>query len=205
MSIKIVLTPYKDPADGLDWHEQTPIIKKELNEYLSSYSEGKIEYNILETDHGIGADFPTITLEIIKIAGLILLGIPELHKNIRESFSEWKTIKQEVEKLFNWLGKKGSIATYSIEYAFLKALDHLEAKTKILDLELIEAKEIMGKSGSIKVSFETTELVYYLFIFKEDSERCFLVLIDSRLKIILSGVVGLDPRYRKEIEFDNNI
>jgi len=128
LSIKIVLAPYKDPAYGLDWPEQTPIIIKEVAEHLSNYPEGKIEYKTKETDHGIGADWPTITFEIISIAGLVFFGIPALHKKIRETLSEWKKIKQNFDKLVDWIQKKNPCSLIQKNMHFSRHLSTLSQK-----------------------------------------------------------------------------
>ncbi|MCH8126733.1 hypothetical protein IIC38_12320 [candidate division KSB1 bacterium] len=154
MSIKVIIAPYKDPAEGLDWNEQTPIVIYKFKEKLLSYPNGEINIKFYETDHGIGASFPTILLEIIGIASTLFFGIPTLHKKIRESLVEWKKIKEESDKFVEWLGNIIPIRSYSIEKVFLDALSHLESKANILDLKLLEVKEFFGKTSSIKPSFE---------------------------------------------------
>jgi len=210
MSIKFVLYAYEDygcedEADDLDWDDKTKLMEKELSCHISKYPEGKIEYLLKETDHGIGADLPTITIEILNIAGLVLFAIPALHKTIRETLKEWKTIKQNIDKVVNWIQKKKPIFVYPKKYAFLKVLEHLEPKVNILDLELIHAIEIIGKADTIyQPSIDNAELIYYLFIFREGSERCFIVLVDSHLNFVFSHVLGLDQRFRHEVEQLNN-
>jgi hypothetical protein len=63
--MKFILTPYKDPASGLAWNEQTPIILERINKSISEL-EYNIEYKTSESEHGKGADLPTITLEIVS-------------------------------------------------------------------------------------------------------------------------------------------
>lgn len=196
MSIKIILSPYEDPAGGVDWPEQTPIIINELKELISNYSEGQVEYTIEETDHGISADFPTVFLEIIKIGGWLLFAIPALHKKIRETISEWKEVKKAINNFIKWLKSEKRIISYSIEVAFLEALEYLEKKEniEILNLEMIEVREISGKSGSKESGFKTSPLLYYLFIFRENDEKAHIVLFDSMLRMILYHSLNLDLR-----------
>ena len=195
MSVKIVLTPYEDPATGVDWPEQTPIVIKRLQELLCSYPGGEVEYRIKETNHGIGADWPTITLELLGIASVLFFAIPALHKKIRETLTEWKTIKKELDSFCEWLIGKEPVFSYSIEKAFLDALGHLESKTNILELELIEAIQIPGKSGAPVPGFETSPRLYYLFLFREDNEHAYVLLLDSESKMVVYKSLGLDPRY----------
>ncbi|GAI87484.1 unnamed protein product, partial [marine sediment metagenome] len=49
-------------------------------------------------------------------------------------------------------------------------------------------------------SIDNAGLFYYLFIFREEDERCFIVLIDSCLNFVFSHVLGLDHRCRDELE-----
>ena len=197
-----MLNSYEDPTQGLDWPEQTPIIIKRLKTHFQAYPEGKIEYHIEETDHGIGADWPTITLEVLGIAGGVFFGIPALHRKIRETITEWKQIKKTVDSFLEWLGRKERILSYSIEKAFLDALEHLESKTDILELELLEAIEIPGKSSSMDYSFKTSQLLYYLFIFREQDERIFILLFNSQLKMLFCKSASLDPRYADKQQLD---
>lgn len=196
MSVKIILAPYKDPAEGLDWHEQTPLIRKELHGILSNYPFGKVEYKIEETDHGIGADLPTILLEIIGIGSTLFFGVPALHKKIRETIGEWKKIWEEVKNFIKWINKKQPIISYSKEIAFLKALEFLETKVgdKILEIELYGLVEISGKSGKIEKKFETSPLLYHLFLFKYEEEYIYLVASNSLLEIVVDKKLTLDIR-----------
>lgn len=202
MSLKFVIHAYEkygtdEQSEELDWEQ----MKQELAEYMDKFPEGKIEYALKETDHGIGADWPTVLIEIVEYAGMAFFVIPALHKKLRETLSEWKIIMQKIEKIVTWISKKKAIIVYPIETAFLKVLEHLERKTDILDLELVNATEIIGKADAIyKPSIENASLIYYLFILKEASERCYIVLIDSHLKFVFSHVLGLDPRFREKVE-----
>ena len=206
MSIKFVIHAYEkygteDEAHELDWEH----MEQELSRHIDKYQEGDIEYSLKETNHGIGADFPTVVVEIMEIAGWAVFVIPVFHKTIRETLKEWKEIKKNIDKVINWILKKRSIIVYPKKYAYLKVLEYLEPKTNILDLKLIQAIEIIGKADTTnKPSIDNAELLYYLFVFREEDERCFIVLIDSYLNFVFSHVLGLDQRYRHEVEQLNN-
>ena len=165
MGFQIVIAPYKDPAEGLDWNEQTTFLKKQLEEHLATYPEGKVKFSLSESDQGIGADFPTIVLEILGIGSTLFFGIPALHKKIRKTVEEWAKIIENIKKFVKWIGISEPVFSYSIEFAFVEALSYLREKTKIDDLILLECREILGKCDSLKKEFARTPLVYYLFIF----------------------------------------
>lgn len=134
--MKYILAPYKDPAFGLDWDEQTPIIKKEIHNRLMEYTDA-MEYEILETNHGKGADWPTIALIIINSFFII----PSFHKKIRESISEWKLISNNVSSLTKWISDKFRILFYPKEILFLESLAEIEKVTDVNEIELISIDE----------------------------------------------------------------
>jgi len=190
MCVQIVISPYKDPSSGLDWKKQTNIIKKTLDKKISSYKKN-IEFNLKESEHGIGADYPTIIIEIIGLGSIIFFSIPKLHKKIRDSIDEWKIIWHELSKFIMWLKKKEKIISYSKEIAFLKSLALLDKKTNILDLELVSYLEIPGKSSHINPVFSNTTYINYLFVFKNDNYM-FLLIYDSKLKLRLKKILKID-------------
>src|ERR1044072_1156557 len=190
---KIVLSSVIDPSsyDG----EESGAIKR-VKEILAEYPEGTIEFRLTEIDHGIGAGWETITLEILSIATTIFFGAPALHKKIKDSIAGWKNIKKDVDSFVSWLKKKKEhVASYSKEVAFLEALEKLEPKTEVQELEFYGLVEIPGKNSATETTFETTGLYYYLFLFKEDDERLFILLYDSQLRLRLMYCAGLDYRF----------
>lgn len=195
MGFKVVLNPYKDPAEGLDWDEQTPLLKKEIAAQLSNYHDGKIDFSLAESVQGLGVDMPTLVLEVLAVGSTLFFGIPALHKKIREALEEWKIIKERVDKFFSWLNRSDEIVSYSIEVAFLKALDHLQPRTEVSELTTIEVREILGKSDSLKPEFSNTPLVYYLFIFREADEQLHIVIMDCHLRLHVDKTLSLDPRF----------
>lgn len=193
MSARFVLMPYTDPAEGLDWDEQTPLHYERISKgIIDNFSKG-LQFKLNETDHGIGADLPTITLELIGTATGLFFGIPALHKKIRETISEWKKIKDEISKFTSWLIKNEPVASYSIEVAFYEALSYLAKSENIDNFELTALKEFVGKSGNIKASFDSALISYYFFAFSDDAEWLHLFLYDSRLKRHFYKKVPLNP------------
>lgn len=137
----IVIGPYTDPGDGLEWHEQTPIIMENLH---SLFDENNDKYNFkaIESNHGLGADWPTITIQISSLVGTFIL-IPELHKLVRESLDEWKTIGEELTSVIAWLATKYPIESYPKELLFFDMLEWLEVEYDIdaRNLELVDVDE----------------------------------------------------------------
>lgn len=72
-------------------------------------------------------------------------------------------------------------------------LSNLSGETDVNELELIEAKTILGSSGYITPDFENTEILYYLFVLKEDGKRLYVQCIDERLNIVFSHSMALHP------------
>jgi len=133
--MEIVLAPYKDPANGLDWDQQTPVIKKEIEGLLDKYSK-KLNYKLSETDHGKGADWPTITLVIY-----LFFTIPKFHKKIRETIAEWKLIYIEISDIIKYVADKVRILFYPKELLLLDSLIELEKNINVLELELVDIFE----------------------------------------------------------------
>lgn len=134
--MKYILAPYKDPASGLDWDEQTPIIKNQIQKRFSEY-EKDIEYKIIETNHGKGADWATIALVLMNV----FFVIPASHKKIRESISEWKLIYNNICGLTNWISEKFRILFYPKELLLLDALSELEKSLDVDEIELLSIDE----------------------------------------------------------------
>ncbi|MDY6970666.1 MAG: hypothetical protein SVR08_18730 [Spirochaetota bacterium] len=175
------------------WEEKgSEFIHNELSNQISEI-DSSIKLSIKESDIGIGASWPSIIIDILEIGGLVFVGAPVIHKKVRETLSEWAKIKGHFDKLFSWLKKNKRIESQSIEVAYLKALEHLSKKTNVMDLEVIEAQEILGKSGSIEPDFENTELIYYCFKFKNSDSKLYSLIIDNHMTIKSDVDLHLDP------------
>jgi len=94
------------------------------------------------------------------------------------------------------LQRKEPIKRYSIEVAFLQCLARLSERTDVGELELIEAKEILGASGFLVPNFENTEIAYYLFMFRQNGEKLYIHCFDEHLNIIMDHSLTLDPMTR---------
>jgi len=193
MTARFVLKPYSDPAEGLDWEEQTPLHHDRISKGITDRFSNNLQFKLHETDHGIGADFPTITLELIGTATGLFFGIPALHKKIREAISEWRQIKDEISKFISWIKKNEPVASYSIEVAFYEAINYLSTFEDVDNFELTDVKEFVGKTGNIKARFESALIAYYFLAFADDAEWLHIFLYDSRLKRHFYKKVPLDP------------
>ena len=60
----------------------------------------QVNFRLKESEFGAGASWPSIILEVVEIGGFVLIGVPALHKKVRETLSEWKEIKKNLEKFF---------------------------------------------------------------------------------------------------------
>lgn len=193
--MKIVILPKNEDEMHL-WESKGQTVLSELNSEINSFHDVPTKRKLKESEYGAGASWPSIILEIIEISGIILIGIPALHKKIRETLSEWKEIKANVDKLLCWLSSEKRVSNKSIDIAFLHVLEHLSKKTNVLELEPIEAEEILGLSGFIDPSFENAEIVYYSFKFRKDNEKLFSVICDGELNIHSDVELHLDPYQR---------
>ncbi len=200
MAIKIALNPFHDPAEGPDWPEQAVSAMQKITEDFLSYPDGKVDFSLCEGDHGIGFDMPVLILEVLGIGTTLFFGIPALHKKIRESIQEWKKIADNIETLLKWLGDRVPVTSHSIEVAFYRTLRELEQLTDIGNLKLVQAVEYKGKSDSIVEGFEYSPFAYYWFVFREDDDRLFLILMDSYLRLHFRKVLPLDCRMLTEDE-----
>jgi len=198
MSLGVILSPYGDPSELDERAEER--IHKQIEEQLSSYPHGKIDFELKQTDHGVGADWATVYL-IIRTVGDAVVLIPKVRKRIGDTIAGWRNIKKDLDRLLAWLGKDTPIVSYSKEIAFYTVLGHLDEHTNALNAELILAQEIPGKSGASDGGFDSSPIMCYVFVFEVNYE-VFTYAIDSRLKLVAAGPVDLDPfrRHAKESE-----
>jgi len=204
VAIKIALNPFHDPAEGADWPEQATKARQQIAEDLLSYPDGKVDFSLREGDHGIGFDMPVLVLEVLGIGTTLFFGIPALHKKIRETIQEWKKIRDSIERLLRWIGTRAPVASHSIEVAFYRTFRELDQLTDVGSLKLVQAVEYKGKSDSVVEGFEYSPFAYYWFVFREDDERLFVVLIDSYLRLHLQKVLPLDYRMLMENKQDHS-
>lgn len=139
--MKIILNSYKDPMQGLDWHEQSPEIRRRISEIADKFGES-IDYTIQETNLGTGADWPTITVNVITIAGVGFFALPEAHKRVREALEEWQRIGANFRKFIDWIASKEPVVTQPIEIIFISASEGLLSVLSEDDAVFIKYEEI---------------------------------------------------------------
>ena len=191
--MRILVAP-KDEAEYHTWEDiasTATIIREQCQEFKSD-----LDLETSDGDIGAGADYPVVILRILEIGGLILLGVPAVHKKIRETLGEWRKIKENVDKFIAWLSPQRRVYAYSIEIALLTALEHLSRTVSVEELKLVRADEIFGVSGYAEPSFENSEVVYFEFHFLEPGAYRHIVIMDWHLNIILTHVLPLHPGMR---------
>lgn len=191
MSFRVVVSAMLDETDDPD----DPQAIERLTRKFADYGPDRLEYRLREADHGLGASWTTVVIEVFSIGSAVFFGIPALRKKFKDSIAGWKEIKKGLDKFLDWLRGHEHVVSYSKELAFLKAISGLEEVTEISEVELFGFLEIPGKSGGPDPDFESAELVYYLFLFRDNDELLYMVMYDSGLNLVLSRVLQLDPRY----------
>lgn len=178
--MNIVLAPYKDPSEGLDWPEQTPVILNAINARLRGWDDGTLEYQLRETNHGRGADWPTITVSILSLAGAAFFTIPAAHKKVRESLEEWKRIGANLNRLVARLAPRSEVAAFPVELIFF---DAVESALRIDESGLLEFLSVQELPVPSEISGGFDHLKYYLFTFRAH-ERIVLVAIDNGRRVL---------------------
>ena len=189
--MRVTIIP--DNEDDMhSWEDQGALLLENIKKDISQ-PDLQVEFRLKESEFGAGASWPSIILEVVEIGGFVLIGVPAIHKKVRETLSEWKEIKKSLDKFISWLSNKKKISTKSIEIAYLAALSHLEAKTEVNELELLEAQEIIGHSGFSTPKFENTQTIYYSFKFRKGEEKLYAIINDGYLNIHSDVELYLDP------------
>ena len=175
--MNIILNPYKNPAQGVDWHEQTPEIETRITGVMKEFGES-IVYSLQETNIGVGADWPTIAVNVATIAGVGFFSVPEAHKRVREALEEWQRIGGNFRKLMDWLPSKEPLVSYPIEILFISASEALLG--------------VLGNGDAVFIKYQEVEQVgsrsescgLYDFRFKTEADE-WKVLVNGR-KIVKS-------------------
>ena len=192
LSIKLVFSAITDTTDDPDNLHAS----ERISALLQKYPEGKVEYTASDTEHGIGAGWQTITLEVLSTASTVFLGVPMLRKKVKEAVEGWKDIKADIDRFLKWLNSHERIASYSVEVAFLEALQHLDrtGQVTVAELELFDLTVIPGKTSAESAEFDNTDLFYYLFVFRENQDRAYILLYNSELALLSLKAISLDTR-----------
>lgn len=169
--MKIILNSYQDPNQGLDWHEQTPEIENRITGIMDEFAES-VDYSIQEVNFGVGADWPTIAVNVATIAGVGFIALPEAHNRVREALEEWQLIGANITKLIECIGGKEPIVAQPIELLFLAASEALLSLMNKDDAVFVRYEEL-SRVGS-------HEEISGLFEFRFESDG-------NEWKVIISG------------------
>jgi hypothetical protein len=176
----VVLSPYEDPSAGLDWSEQTPSILKDLTSRIESWDGAKVEYRIRETNHGLDADWLTITLQVLSVGTTAFFVIPAAHKEVRESIEEWRKIKANIERFITWISPKKKVASYPVELLFFDSADQALAADASDRLAFLCWSEI---PVPVEISGGFTAIKHYVFTFRSPAQIT-LVAIDNQRRVL---------------------
>ncbi|MCZ6862918.1 MAG: hypothetical protein O7I42_22075 [Alphaproteobacteria bacterium] len=149
--MNLIILAFKDPADGLDWHEQSESLIASFEERIAEYKPRTIRGTVSETNIGRGADAPAILISLIEIGSLAFFAIPAAHKLIREACSEWKLIYNELKAVVGWLSR-GRPVVLPEEYLYLVALEELSKSNDIEEFETLGCDALDDDNPSLSVT-----------------------------------------------------
>ena len=162
--MKVILSPFKDPAEGLDWHEQSPVLLAQIRTYLDEFTS--LSTTIQETNHGRAADLATVTVVVTAF-----FAIPPTYRRIKDACKGWKEIIDDLSQFFEIFNQKYPIAGYDDEALFLTACLALKKKYSVQIGELIVLHDPVDLpvdsqgvdrdlNKHILYSFSSTEAIY---------------------------------------------
>ncbi len=174
--MEVVLSQYEDPSTGADWPEQTAQIVEQLKSRVESWSGDRVEYRIRETNHGFGADWPTITLQILSFGATAFFVIPAAHKKVRESIEEWRKIKANIERLIAWVSPKKKVTSFPVTPLFLDAADQVFAadasyRAFLGWFEIPLPVEVCGGIAALR---------HWVFTFRSTTQTTFVAINNQR-------------------------
>jgi hypothetical protein len=147
---------------------------KLINKIKKNFGEYEIKTD--DADIGNGAD---LWITIVGIVGVVFLQGGKINKNL----DAWLEIGKKINKLFK---KKNKPMFIDKEAAISLALNKIDKKTKISDIDLIQESELIDKVRITKdfdINFNPYN--YYLFVFKVNYDEHFIFCIKSNGQIRL--------------------
>ncbi len=195
MSIKVVVSAMLGQPSASDYPQEasggpSELAVSRVRSELDKYPDAPLTHEVTNSDHGIGASWQTVVIELTGV----FFGIPAFHKKFKDTVAGWKDIKKDFDKFAAWLKQRERVYFYSKEVVFLDALERLETITDVSELGLYGFTEIVGKSSSREANFDNTATVYYLFLFKDGREALYFMLYDSKRNLITEQALTLDDR-----------
>ena len=185
--MKIVLAPFEDPACGKDWDEQAPEIVQSLRADLAEQSV--VRFEIKESNHGRGADWPTITL--LLLAADLFFRMPECYTKIKDAFAGWRQMAADAKKIIDWLHRKYRVVGLDTETLFLLAMKHICDDLGASDDEVV----VLQVKQDVPVEFrpsddEVNHAVLFTFL---GGRVLYQVVVDSAGAIAWDNQVSLEP------------
>lgn len=189
--MKLVLAPFEDPACGKDWDEQEPEIVQSLQEDLAE--QGVVRFEIKESNHGRGADWPTITL--LLLAGDLFFRVPECYTKVTDAVVGWRQIAADAKKIIDWLHKKYRVVGLDTEILFLMAMEHVCDELGVSDDEVV----LLQVKQDVPVEFrasddEVNHAVLFTFL---GCRVVYQVVVNSAGAIAWDNRVSLEPKELK--------
>jgi len=190
--MKIVLAPFEDPACGKDWDEQAPEIVQRLQADLSE--QGVVRFEIEESNHSRGADWPTITL--LLLAADLVFRVPECYTKIKEAVAGWRQMAADAKTIIDWLHRKYRVVGLGTETLFLLAMEHVcdDLGGSEDEVVLLQVKQ------DVPVEFrqsddEVNHAVLFTFL---GCRVLYQVVVDSAGAIAWDNQVSLEPNNELE-------
>ena len=190
--MKIVLAPFEDPACGKDWDEQAPEIVQRLRADLAEQSV--VRFEIKESNHGHGADWPTITL--LLLAADLFFRVPECYTKIKDAYAGWRQMAADAKQIIDWLHRKYRVVGLDTETLFLLAMEYICDDLGAPDDEVV----LLQVKKDVPVEFrpsgdEVNHAVLFTFL---GGRVVYQVVIDSVGAIAWDNQVSIEPNNRLE-------
>jgi hypothetical protein len=83
--MRIVIAPYAEYDSDVEWDNYRKNVQSNILSKLSNIPDCDVKFKMQDSDHGIGADWPTLILNLIEIGGIsiaTMIGIAALHKKV---------------------------------------------------------------------------------------------------------------------------
>jgi len=170
-----------------------------------------ISFSVKETDHGSGAGWGTLTIELVWTAAGLFFAIPAARKKIKDAAEGWEDILSDLEALLVRLGIVERIVSYSMDHTYLEMLRKLSTSTSITGVRHLSAIEIPGDADPAQEEgLEASSLLYYVFVLSDGVGYMHVIVYDNRLnelnhlRLPLSDLQAVEDEMKLE-EHEQNV
>lgn len=188
--MQFIISYWKEQPEDPDGTGQLTLALSQIQARAASAPGGALPVELQATNHGLGADWPTLAVTISSVATAALFGIPELHKKLRENATEYRHMRDNLLKLIAWLAGPYDVPQYPVELIYRDAVLHLPTGVKL------EATTYMGASEFPLADSEfngTSVKKNYVFAFQYVNEL-HLVAVNTRREHLWSTRLEQAPR-----------